>query len=501
MRSPPVDLLPFSSLTRCSRREVLRNNVTAENSRDDANDNKNQNLVEMLYTCNGLSYENIEQEGLQTIALDMFFSVYPRIIGMKYFPNITTLILNGQNTKKISDLGIINSQFSRILNVLLGIHLQFQFCQVLIPFESGVSSLRSGSILKDFQVKMKKAFNLVVQFLLMEWEPVGNIHFEDLSNNPWFTSCCDIIQSQFCTWDFRAYSITERKINHIFRVHNPILRLKFKKFQINLRQALDFTDREKKKQPTQPGHFDTSHNHVVSPEGIRGLSKLQFFNLSWNQLEKSREDINILHKHTFNLLSFDITHNPWHRSASLQLSVHGQLNALTKLQGVLISNEEAAKALQYSAGSKMTQVSLLEYSRTDEEKTAILSVFPSTKFLLQICRCIVEKLEHLRASLSNNNLTIEGMSCLNLKLTLDENCISTLDGRIKAEMISQGFLATQNGLLTLHLEQNQIQELNSLQTSVKLRKLFLDFYRRLYRVGNELASETDDEIAGEFQAN
>lgn len=46
----------------------------------------------------------------------------------------------------------------------------------------------------------------------------------------------------------------------------------------------------------------------------------------------------------------------------------------------------------------------------------------------------LEKLEHLRwASFSNNNLTqIEGLdSCLNLEeLTLDENCISTLDGTI-----------------------------------------------------------------------
>lgn len=46
----------------------------------------------------------------------------------------------------------------------------------------------------------------------------------------------------------------------------------------------------------------------------------------------------------------------------------------------------------------------------------------------------LEKLEHLRwASFSNNNLTqVEGLeSCLNLEeLTLDENCISTLDGTV-----------------------------------------------------------------------
>lgn len=34
--------------------------------------------------------------------------------------------------------------------------------------------------------KKKKSFNLVVQFLLMELETVGNVRFEEgLSNHPW----------------------------------------------------------------------------------------------------------------------------------------------------------------------------------------------------------------------------------------------------------------------------------------------------------------------------
>jgi len=45
------------------------------------------------------------------------------------------------------------------------------------------------------------------------------------------------------------------------------------------------------------------------------------------------------------------------------------------------------------------------------------------------------------------------------------------------KMISQGFLASQNGLSTLYLEQNQIRELNSLQPLVKVWKLFPDFNR------------------------
>lgn len=37
----------------------------------------------------------------------MFFTGYPKIIGIKYFPNLTTLILIGQSIQKISDLEIL----------------------------------------------------------------------------------------------------------------------------------------------------------------------------------------------------------------------------------------------------------------------------------------------------------------------------------------------------------------------------------------------------------
>ncbi|KAM6255875.1 LOW QUALITY PROTEIN: leucine-rich repeat-containing protein 9 [Spheniscus humboldti] len=896
------------------------------------------------YKCNGLSYENIDQE-VKTTALEMFFSGYPRIVGMKYFPNITTLILIGQGIQKILDpeyclllkelwiaecclvkidglqkwvnlqklylcneisrtenllvltklnvlwlnnnliknieglhtlqnlqevnltgnliekIGIIvNSQDSRTLNVLQRIRIQFQFCrddnylnlvsQALDQLErelaelqmlgktSSNKSLRSKNLetenavhdngtektclekaflqkinaleeritfrnrklneIKDFQVEMKKSFSLVVQFLLMELETVGNIHFEEaLSNNPWFRSCY-IIKSRFCTWDFRAYSIMGMKINRIFRVHNQILRLKFKEtFQIFLKEVFSIAERayayvrtvsrwicihaekmeslsyvcnpelpveEKQllqmledsfqglevhtgwsqlnkslcecprteflKQANAEGknrrdpeksfkhgkaiiakvflgrsapacamnsiyqvnypeansvfrpwkclesdastsgnemrasleqrscdysywhcewfvfdhelvlpeyiaefehftldsktsvfstcniiveegkrsterfilshdlqrddealnreptvhvkpqiaclnektpifsvakanisqvqilnsngnslsklqdisrlktlqkliisfnefaslniydlpkreYFDASHNHVITLEGIRGLHKLQFFNLSWNQLKKSREDINILHKNT--PISLDITHSPWHKPASLQLSVIGQLKALTNLDGVLISNEEAAKSLQYIAGSKMAQVSLL-YSRTDEEKTLILSVFPYAKILSQILKNKVdsqmhcnnwysmitvlnlddqlfkisnlEKLEHLSwASFSNNNLTlIEGIeSCLNLEeLTLDENYISTLDGISKLTKLTRHSV-NNNHLISLKrpvfenlsyphyisIENNRITSLVGLKKTYSLTELYI----------------------------
>ncbi|KAM9380999.1 LOW QUALITY PROTEIN: leucine-rich repeat-containing protein 9 [Phaethornis superciliosus] len=48
----------------------------------------------------------------------------------------------------------------------------------------------------------------------------------------------------------------------------------------------------------------TTHNHVISLEDIRGLSKLQFFNLRWNKLKS--KDINILYKHTPNIFSLNV---------------------------------------------------------------------------------------------------------------------------------------------------------------------------------------------------
>lgn len=54
--------------------------------------------------CNGLPYEKIDQEGLKTTALEMFFSGYSRIVGMEYFPNLTTLTLIGQSIQNITDL-------------------------------------------------------------------------------------------------------------------------------------------------------------------------------------------------------------------------------------------------------------------------------------------------------------------------------------------------------------------------------------------------------------
>ncbi|XP_054827925.1 leucine-rich repeat-containing protein 9 [Eublepharis macularius] len=264
-------------------------------------------------------------------------------------------------------------------------------------------------------------------------------------------------------------------------------------------------------------YFDASHNHVITLEGIRGLNKLKHLDLSWNQLKKTWEEINVLRRHTPTVLNLNIKHNPWHKPASVRLSVIGQLRTLSHLDGVPISEDEAAAAAHFIAESKISQVALLEHSRTDTETIRILSVLPHAKILSQLSKkkldilqnnwftlitaldldgqhlskiCNLEKLENLRwASFSNNNLTrIEGLdSCLNLEeLTLDGNCISNLEGISKLSKLMR--LSANNNHLTslerhvfdsllhlhyLSLENNRITSLAGLQKNSALIELYI----------------------------
>nr|XP_033808784.1 leucine-rich repeat-containing protein 9 isoform X2 [Geotrypetes seraphini] len=68
---------------------------------------ENQNteeIIKELCLCNGLSYEKIDEDGEETVVLEMFFSGYPRMEGLSYFPNLTVLTLVGQSIQKISGL-------------------------------------------------------------------------------------------------------------------------------------------------------------------------------------------------------------------------------------------------------------------------------------------------------------------------------------------------------------------------------------------------------------
>lgn len=46
----------------------------------------------------------VGQEGSDTSKLEMFFSGYPRIVGLSLFPNLTSLTVVAQDIKEISGL-------------------------------------------------------------------------------------------------------------------------------------------------------------------------------------------------------------------------------------------------------------------------------------------------------------------------------------------------------------------------------------------------------------
>ncbi|XP_075804213.1 leucine-rich repeat-containing protein 9 isoform X1 [Microtus pennsylvanicus] len=265
-------------------------------------------------------------------------------------------------------------------------------------------------------------------------------------------------------------------------------------------------------------YLDASHNHVITLEGFRGLMKLKHLDLSWNQLKKTCDEINVLCKHTTSLLTLDIQHNPWQKPATLRLSVIGRLKTLTHLDGILISEEETREALKFINGTKITQLTLLQHTSSEEERPRMLSIWPSAKILTQISKLgphihltgnwhlkitalnldgqhlfeitNLEKLENLKwASFSNNNLSkMEGLeSCVNLEeLTLDGNCISKIEGIARLTKLSR--LSMNNNLLTglekhtfdnmlhlhsLSLENNRITSLSALQKMFTLIELYI----------------------------
>uniref|UniRef100_A0A8B9JSA5 Leucine-rich repeat-containing protein 9-like n=1 Tax=Astyanax mexicanus TaxID=7994 RepID=A0A8B9JSA5_ASTMX len=84
---------------------------------------------------------------------------------------------------------------------------------------------------------------LMVQFLVMELETVGNIRFEEgNTSDAWFSSCYDLLLSRFCALDHKPHNITGIKINRIIRVHNRVLRLRFedKLHSMNYKRFLDY---------------------------------------------------------------------------------------------------------------------------------------------------------------------------------------------------------------------------------------------------------------------
>lgn len=61
------------------------------------------------------------------------------------------------------------------------------------------------------------------------------------------------------------------------------------------------------------------------------MVKLKFFDLSWNKLTNTREDLSILRKHACNLLTLDLRHNNWLKVSFLfnEIQLRHTLRALS----------------------------------------------------------------------------------------------------------------------------------------------------------------------------
>ncbi|XP_062326280.1 leucine-rich repeat-containing protein 9 [Osmerus eperlanus] len=277
-------------------------------------------------------------------------------------------------------------------------------------------------------------------------------------------------------------------------------------------------------------YVDASFNHVRTLEGLRGLGRLKQLDLRWNRLTRARDETAVLRKHAHGLLRLDTRHNPWHRPEEVRMTILGRLVNLTHLDDVLLTEEEAAAAVQMAAGCRINQASLLAHSRTHSERPRSLSLLSAAQLLCQLSpapwdlstdlepgwttkittlnldsqrlsRLInLDKLVNLRwASFNNNDISkMEGLEpCQHLEeLSLNHNCIVRLEGVSKLHCLTRlslngNQLSSLDGsvldrLPNLHflsVENNLIGSLSGMQRARSLFELY---------VGNNNISTTRD---------
>ncbi|XP_072222222.1 leucine-rich repeat-containing protein 9 [Leuresthes tenuis] len=276
--------------------------------------------------------------------------------------------------------------------------------------------------------------------------------------------------------------------------------------------------------------LDASFNHLVTLEGLRGLGQLRQLDVCWNKLTKAREDTSVLRKHTPALLKLDTRYNPWNKSETVRMTILGRLTALTHLDGMLVTEEEAAEAVQMAATSKINQATLLAHSRTTSDRPRSLSLLSTAQLLhrlrpapwgpvrelepdwtskitslnldnQRISKLInLNKLVNLRwASFNDNDISkVEGLdSCLKLEeLALNNNSISTLSGLTRLQYLNKlsvdgnqlstldaSVLDQLPSLTFLSVENNCITSLHGIQ---RLRSLL-----ELYIGGNQISTSRD----------
>lgn len=70
----------------------------------DCSDCSDEDVVNEMCLVNGVSYKNIAKEGSNVKSLEIFFSGFPRMVGLSHFPRLCQLVIIGQNIKNIEGL-------------------------------------------------------------------------------------------------------------------------------------------------------------------------------------------------------------------------------------------------------------------------------------------------------------------------------------------------------------------------------------------------------------
>lgn len=266
--------------------------------------------------------------------------------------------------------------------------------------------------------------------------------------------------------------------------------------------------------------LDASFNKIYTLDGMKALSKLKTLDLSWNEMSNTRDDLSILRKHSPNLTCLDLRHNNWQKPEGLRLRTIGRLKSLTTLNGQAVTEAEATAALRMAAGSRISQVSLLAHTRTDESRPRSLSLVSCAQLLTTVSRnkpdrqsesdsewyskvttlnldgqhisklSNLERLVNLRwASFNDNDLTkIEGLeNCAQIEeLSLEDNCIYRIEGISHLTKLHTLNLGTNNlstlenagldklvHLQCLSVEDNRISTLAGLDKVPSLLELYV----------------------------
>lgn len=274
-------------------------------------------------------------------------------------------------------------------------------------------------------------------------------------------------------------------------------------------------------------NLDASFNRIVTLDGVKNMTFLRYFDISWNSLRHLRDEIALIRKHMPAIEILDVRHNPWLKPTDVRLRLISRVKSLCLLDGEKVAESETTAALRLAAGSRVSQVHLLSHARTDLHQPRTLSLHATAQVLVQSSRCVpdrvidheghwlykitslnldgqhlsklsnMDQLENLKwASFCDNDIVkMEGLeACTRLEeLSLDNNCIYKIEGvgslvNLRRLSLCDNFLtvidSSQLDKLThlhyLALDANKIQTMAGLQ---KVRSL-IELYVSQNRIGN-----------------